>query len=76
MATFLAGIETSDSIYREWIFSRLTSCRVSEPLQRTLDAQSVLDYRMRMPDLWNLLCDNENTILPANNSFLDSIQVF
>jgi hypothetical protein len=73
---FLAGIETNDSIYREWIFSRLTSSGVAAALQRTLDAQRFFGQRLRMPDIRNLLYDDEILILPTDTSFLDSIQAF
>jgi hypothetical protein len=73
---FIAGIETSDPIYREWIFTRLTSSRVAAALQRALDTQSFSGQRLRMPEIRELLYDFSELRLPADNSFLDSIQAF
>src|ERR1700712_1282035 len=52
---FLAGIETSDTIYRAWIFSRLTSGRVATALQHTLDVQALAGKRLDMKAIRELL---------------------
>jgi hypothetical protein len=56
---FLAGIETNDPIYREWIFSRLTSDRVATVLQQTLDAQSFSGKRLHVVQIRNMLCSSQ-----------------
>jgi len=73
---FLAGIETSDPIYKEWIFSRITSSQVSAALRRTLDAQDLCGQRLKMPEIRDLLYDNEGLILEGDNGFLQSIEAF
>jgi hypothetical protein len=65
---FLAGIETKDSIYRAWIFSRLTSDRVAMVLQQTIDAQAVAGKRLRMADIRDLLYQGERPTLLENNN--------
>lgn len=52
---FLAGIESSDSIYREWIFSRITSDRVAKALRDILDAQIIAGGRLSMLEVRSLL---------------------
>lgn len=73
---FLAGIETSDPIYRDWIFSRLTSSRVAGALKKTLDAQEFSGHRLSMPEVRNLLYEDDGLILQADNVFSDSIEAF
>jgi hypothetical protein len=71
---FLAGIETNDTIYREWIFSRLTSDRVAAALQRTLDAQAFAGQRLSMVEIRNMLYNGvEPSVLPIDSDYLTSI---
>jgi hypothetical protein len=71
---FLAGIETNDTIYREWIFSRLTSDRVSLALQQALDAQQFTGKRLGMAEIRNLLYKIEDLDFPASSAaFKDAI---
>jgi hypothetical protein len=73
---FLAGIETSDTIYREWIFSRLTSDRVAAALQRTVDAQTFAEQRLTMAEIRNLIYnDVESSILAGDSAYLTDISV-
>ena len=74
---FLAGTETDNPIYREWIYSRLTSNHVAAALRRTLDAQDRSGLRLTMPAIRNLLFDTEDfTLSSTSTSFLDTVQLF
>ncbi|KAF2503228.1 hypothetical protein BU16DRAFT_448999 [Lophium mytilinum] len=72
---FLAGIETDDVIYKDWIFSRLTSERVATALQRTVDAQALSGKRYRMAEIRQMLYDTDDLSLPGGSTgFLSAIQ--
>jgi hypothetical protein len=74
---FLAGIETSDTVYRAWIFSRLTSDRVATVLQQTLSAQALAGQRLKMTEIRELLYNGEApTLLPRNNGYHSDVLVF
>jgi hypothetical protein len=74
---FLAGIETSDTIYRAWIFSRLISDRVATALQQTLDAQVLVGQRLKMTEIRKLLYDGEASNLPPkNDNYLSDVLAF
>jgi hypothetical protein len=71
---FLAGIETSNGIYREWIFSRLSSDHVATALQNALDAQSCTGKRLCMAEIRDLLYSSEEpSLLESSIGFLDNI---
>jgi hypothetical protein len=57
---FLAGIETDDGIYQEWIMSIMTKGRVLTALHRTLDVQRNSGVRLPMRDIRIMFCDNED----------------
>lgn len=52
---FLAGIETDDPIYREWIILKLTSYCVLGALKSTLEAQQRTGKRLTMMGIRDLL---------------------
>lgn len=56
---FLAGIETDDGIYREWIMSTMTSGSVLMVLRRTLDAQRASGMRLTMTEIRDMFSANE-----------------
>jgi len=73
---FIAGIETEDEIYQNWI-SMLSSGRAAAALERVLNAQNVAGKRLTMHEIRGLLYDNEEltNFLPASSdSFLEVIQ--
>jgi hypothetical protein len=71
---FLAGIETDDMIYREWIISKLTSYRVLGALKSTLEAQRRTGQRMRMTEIRDILHEDEEiNSLTGQTAFLDAI---
>jgi hypothetical protein len=71
---FLAGIETNDTIYREWIFSRLTSDHVSAALQQALDAQEFKGRRLRMAEIRDMLYKSDGLDLPpCSTTFIGGI---
>jgi hypothetical protein len=73
---FLAGVETDDMIYREWIISKLTSYRVLGALKSTLDAQRRTGQRLRMTEIRDILYkDEEADLLTGQTAFLDAIPV-
>ena len=74
---FLAGIETKDAIYREWILSRLTSRRVAAALERTLDAQARAGRRLSMTEIRNLLYSDVeyNALAAGGASYLLDVPV-
>lgn len=72
---FLAGIETSNRIYRNWIVNNISSRRAREALQQTIDHQSCSGKRLAMSVIKALLCESD-MFYPASleqNSFLDEI---
>ena len=54
---FLAGIETDDGIYREWILSRITKDGTRSALQRTIDIQEDSGQLLGMGEIMSLLDD-------------------
>ncbi|KAE8445734.1 hypothetical protein EG329_012913 [Mollisiaceae sp. DMI_Dod_QoI] len=73
---FLAGIETDDGIYRDWIVSNITNQRAKEALQKTIDHQSCSGKRLAMSVIKALLCESElvsSYPLSEENSFLETI---
>jgi hypothetical protein len=74
---FLAGIETDDTIYREWILSKLTSYRVLGALKSTLDAQQQTGQRLRMTEIRDILHEGEeHNLMTSQTAFLDAIPAF
>ena len=75
---FLAGIETKDAIYQEWILLRLTSRRVAAALQRTLDAQARAGRRLSMSEIRNLLYSDVecNDFAAGGPAYLIDVSVF
>lgn len=74
---FLAGIETDDTIYREWIISKLTSYRVLGALKCTLEAQQTTGKRLRMTEIREILHEGEElNLLTSQTAFLDAIPAF
>ncbi|CZR66600.1 uncharacterized protein PAC_16501 [Phialocephala subalpina] len=72
---FLAGIETSNRIYRNWIVNNISSRRAREALQQTIDHQSCSGKRLAMSVIKALLCESD-MFYPTSleqNSFLDEI---
>jgi hypothetical protein len=68
---FLAGIETRDTIYRDWILSRITSNRVAEALQQVIDAQESAGMRMSMIAVRDLLYHgHEPGLVTGTSSYL------
>jgi hypothetical protein len=70
---FLAGIETSDKIYRSWIFSRLTSDRVATALRQVVEAQSLAGTRLQMAEIRDLLHGGQFPLPESTNIFLDDV---
>ena len=74
---FLAGIETDDGIYKEWILSRITKNRARAALQQTIDIQSNSGKRLGMGEIRSLLYDSdaiENFGVPVSqDNFFDTI---
>jgi hypothetical protein len=56
---FLAGIETDDGIYKEWILSRITKNRARSALQQTIDIQNSSGKRLGMGEIRTLLYDGD-----------------
>lgn len=69
---FLAGIETDNGIYRNWIVSNITSRRAREALQKTIDHQSCSGKRLAMSVIKALLCESDLDPLERDH-FLDTI---
>jgi len=67
---FLAGIETDDPIYRDWIMSKLTTYRVIEALTRTLEAQHRVGHRLAMVEVKEILHGGNG--IPSQSDILDS----
>jgi len=73
---FIAGIETDDEVYRNWI-SMLSRGRAAEALERVLYIQNVSGKRMTMHEIRELLSDAEELTLPipaSSDPFLETIQ--
>lgn len=71
---FLAGIETGDMIYREWIISKLTNYRVLGALRSTLAAQRRTRKRSTITEIRDTLHENEEeSMLASQTTFLDAI---
>lgn len=72
---FLAGIETRNRIYRDWIVNNISSRRAREALQQTIDHQSCSGKRLAMSVIKALLCESDMFYPPSleQNSFLDEI---
>ncbi|KFY49407.1 hypothetical protein V495_00596 [Pseudogymnoascus sp. VKM F-4514 (FW-929)] len=58
---FMAGIETDDGIYREWIVSSLISSHMLVALQRTVEMQITLGQRLEMSAIRQMFCAEENS---------------
>jgi hypothetical protein len=68
---FLTGIETNDTIYQEWIFSRLTGSNVATSLQHILDAQALAGQRLSMMEIKDMLYSRtEHSLFASNIAFL------
>jgi hypothetical protein len=52
---FLAGIETENTIYQDWILLRLTNKGVTEALQSVWDARALVRRRLSMLEVRQLL---------------------
>ena len=75
---FIAGIETDDGIYREWILSRLAKSRAKQALQQTIELQTTSGKRLRVNEIKNLLWEGEtngvyNTTIGQTSAFLGVI---
>jgi hypothetical protein len=74
---FIAGIETNNRIYGQWILSKITKNRARAALEQTIEIQSFTGKRLTMSEIRSLLCEedaNEMGILPLERtSFLGTI---
>lgn len=74
---FIAGIETNNRIYGQWILSKITKNRARAALEQTIEIQSFTGRRLTMSEIRMLLCEedaNEVGILPLErSSFLGAI---
>lgn len=61
---FMAGIETSDGIHKEWIRTKLKKARLSRAFKRILEIQDKSGRRVSMPLVRHIMC-GEGTILSA-----------
>lgn len=53
---FMAGIETSDNIYKEWIHAKLKKVRLSEALKRISEIQDKTRSRLSIPLIRQIMC--------------------
>lgn len=73
---FLAGIEIRDTIYRDWILSRITNNRVAGALQQVIDVQESAGIRMSMIAIRNLLYHGyEPSLVTCKSSYLMQMPV-
>ena len=56
---FIAGIETNNRIYGQWILSKITKNRARAALEQTIDVQSFTGKRLTMSEIRALLCDGD-----------------
>jgi hypothetical protein len=56
---FIAGIETNNRIYGQWILSKITKNRARAALEQTIEAQSLTGKRLTMGEIRALLCDGD-----------------
>jgi hypothetical protein len=56
---FIAGIETNNRIYGQWILSKITKNRARAALEQTIEAQSLTGKRLTMSEIRALLCDGD-----------------
>lgn len=70
---FLAGIETDDVIYRDWIMSRLTKGRVRGALGQIIEQQTSCGRRMTIAEIRSLLWDRSVPVLEGSSSELCSL---
>lgn len=77
---FLAGMETDDGIYREWILSRITNKQARAALQQTIDHQICSGKRLAMSTIKDLLSSTEanetSSLEKGEHAFLESITNF
>jgi len=71
---FIAGIETNDEVYQNWI-SMLSSGRAGAALARVLHAQKVSGKRLTMHEIRGLLYDAEELALPIPASSVPFLEV-
>jgi hypothetical protein len=74
---FIAGIETNNRIYGQWILSKITKNRARAALEQTIDVQSFTGKRLTMSEIRALLCDGDSDELGnlplERSSFLGAI---
>jgi hypothetical protein len=74
---FIAGIETNNRIYGQWILSKIAKNRARAALEQTIETQSFTGRRLTMSEIRSLLFEedaNEMGILPLERtSFLGAI---
>jgi hypothetical protein len=56
---FIAGIETNNRIYGQWILSKITKNRARAALEQTIEAQSLTGKRLTMSEIRALLYDGD-----------------
>jgi hypothetical protein len=73
---FIAGIETNNRIYGQWILSKITKNRARAALEQTIEIQSS-GKRLTMSEIRALLCggdsDEVGTLPLERSSFLGAI---
>ncbi|KFY26352.1 hypothetical protein V493_04139 [Pseudogymnoascus sp. VKM F-4281 (FW-2241)] len=70
---FIAGIETSDGIHKEWIRSKLKKARLSRALKRILEIQDNTGRRASMPLVRRIMCGDEPNA--SEHQLLPSVEV-
>ena len=68
-ALFMAGIETADSIHREWIAAKMHRARLRSAFERILDMQSQAGRRVSISIVRQVICDGE--IIPVPRAIGD-----
>lgn len=64
---FMAGVETSDNIHKEWIGSKLKRARLSETFKRVLEIQDNTCVRVSMRVIRQLMCGKGLEPLPGKD---------
>ncbi|CAH0051655.1 unnamed protein product [Clonostachys solani] len=63
---FMAGIETQDVIYREWILSHMRPSALKTSLSRVIKAQSYIGYRLGIAIIKDIIKDVDRNIAAGN----------
>jgi hypothetical protein len=53
---FIAGIETSDNIHKEWISAKLKKAKLSHAFKRITEIQDRTGMRVSMPVIRHIMC--------------------